>query len=141
MKERFRGVFPIVNTPFRDDGSIDIESQRRLVRFLIDGGAPLFTAVLPLIRYKLQPGLGVSVMKHNLCDAGIIRSARVRQPTKSLDAAGLDELRELREDLDLFAFRWESGASADRDKQIVLTSSIPSHRTTRPTSTLTPTLP
>lgn len=65
-----------------------------------------FTRVLPLIRYELQPGLGVSVMKHNLHDAGIIASPRVRQPTRMLDPIGLGELKELREDLDLFAFRW-----------------------------------
>ena len=35
----FEGVFPIVNTPFNEDGTIDLESQRRLVRFLIDAGA------------------------------------------------------------------------------------------------------
>ena len=37
--KNFEGVFPIVNTPFSDNGSIDFESQRRLVRFLIDCGA------------------------------------------------------------------------------------------------------
>ena len=35
----FTGIFPIVNTPFHDDGRIDLESQRRLVRFLLDCGA------------------------------------------------------------------------------------------------------
>src|SRR5918993_488437 len=35
----FTGIFPIVNTTFRDDGSLDLESQRRLVRFLVDAGA------------------------------------------------------------------------------------------------------
>ena len=35
----FAGVFPIVNTTFHDDGRIDLDSQRRLVRFLIDCGA------------------------------------------------------------------------------------------------------
>ena len=34
-----RGVFPVVCTTFRDDGSVDAESQRRLVRHLVDGGA------------------------------------------------------------------------------------------------------
>jgi 2-keto-3-deoxy-L-arabinonate dehydratase len=71
-----------------------------------------FTRYLPLIRYELQPGLGVSVMKHNLRDAGIIASARVRHPTRSLDAAGVRELRELREGLDLLAFSWERRVTA-----------------------------
>ena len=56
-----------------------------------------FTRALPLIRYELQPGLGVSAAKHNLVAAGVIQSARVRNPTQSLDAAGLRELAALRE--------------------------------------------
>ena len=35
----FAGIFPIVNTTFHDDGTLDLESQRRLVRFLIEAGA------------------------------------------------------------------------------------------------------
>ena len=58
-----------------------------------------FHRFLPLIRYELQPGLGVSVMKHNLKALGVIKSARVRHPTKSLDAEGLREIEELRADL------------------------------------------
>jgi dihydrodipicolinate synthase/N-acetylneuraminate lyase len=30
--KQFGGVFPIVNTTFREDGSLDLESQLRLVR-------------------------------------------------------------------------------------------------------------
>jgi 4-hydroxy-tetrahydrodipicolinate synthase len=55
-----------------------------------------FTAALPLIRYELQPGLGVSAAKHNLVAAGVIASARVRHPTQELNAAGLRELETLR---------------------------------------------
>jgi 2-keto-3-deoxy-L-arabinonate dehydratase len=65
-----------------------------------------FARALPLIRYELQPGMGVAVMKQNLFDAGIIRSARTRHPTRSLDPADSAEVRSLRADLDLFAFRW-----------------------------------
>jgi 4-hydroxy-tetrahydrodipicolinate synthase len=54
---------------------------------------------LPLIRFELQPALGVSAMKHNLRAAGVIASARVRHPTRTLDAEGLRELAELRQDL------------------------------------------
>ena len=56
-----------------------------------------FTQALPLIRYELQPGLGVSAAKHNLVAAGILKSAKVRNPTQSLDQAGLAELKVLRE--------------------------------------------
>ncbi|MEO8360157.1 MAG: dihydrodipicolinate synthase family protein [Vicinamibacteria bacterium] len=65
-----------------------------------------FARHLPLIRYELQPGMGVAVMKQNLKDAGIIESARVRHPTRGLDAVDIAEVRELRASLDLFAFRW-----------------------------------
>lgn len=56
----------------------------------------LFSRILPLIRFELQPGLGVCAMKHNLVSAGVIKSARVRHPTASLDAAALAELAFLR---------------------------------------------
>ena len=57
----------------------------------------LFSAALPLIRFELQPGLGVAAMKHNLLSAGIIRCARVRHPTTDLTAESLRELQFLRE--------------------------------------------
>ena len=69
-----------------------------------------FNRYLPLIRYELQPGLGVSVMKHNLHAGGIISSPRVRHPTKSLDNRCRCELEKLREDLDLLALTWREGA-------------------------------
>jgi 4-hydroxy-tetrahydrodipicolinate synthase len=52
----------------------------------------LFTQMLPLIRFELQPGLGVSAMKHNLKAAGVIKSSRVRHPTASLDREAIAEL-------------------------------------------------
>jgi 4-hydroxy-tetrahydrodipicolinate synthase len=55
----------------------------------------LFVRLLPLIRFELQPGLGVSAMKHNLHAAGVIRSARVRHPTGDLDPEGVGELNRL----------------------------------------------
>ena len=61
------------------------------------GAWQIFTRSLPLIRFELQPGLGVSAMKHNLAASGVIRSARVRNPTSSLDAQGLVELEFLRQ--------------------------------------------
>jgi 4-hydroxy-tetrahydrodipicolinate synthase len=61
------------------------------------GAWQIFTRALPLIRFELQPGLGVSAMKHNLVAAGVIRAASVRNPTSSLDAQGLAELEFLRQ--------------------------------------------
>lgn len=65
-----------------------------------------FGRALPLIRYELQPGMGVAVMKRNLCDAGVIACARTRHPTRSLDETDVAEVRVLRAGLDLAAFRW-----------------------------------
>ena len=56
-----------------------------------------FTEILPLLRFELQPGMGVSAMKNNLVAAGIIQSAAVRHPTAALDAVSLAELKVLRE--------------------------------------------
>ena len=56
-----------------------------------------FTHALPLIRFELQPGLGVSALKHNLVAKGVIATAAVREPTRSLDEQGLRELANLRE--------------------------------------------
>ncbi len=61
-----------------------------------EGAWRIFTSALPLIRFELQPGLGVSAMKHNLAAAGVIRSARVRHPTAALDARSVAELDFLR---------------------------------------------
>ena len=36
---RYKGVFPVVPTTFGDDGSLDLESQRRCVDFMIDAGS------------------------------------------------------------------------------------------------------
>ena len=65
-----------------------------------------FNRYLPLIRYELQPGLGVSVMKHNLHAGGIIASPRVRHPTSSIDKVGLRELQELQCGLDMLVLQW-----------------------------------
>jgi 4-hydroxy-tetrahydrodipicolinate synthase len=60
----------------------------------------LFIEMLPLIRFELQPGLGVSAMKHNLQCAGIIASAAVRHPTAQLDREAVGELAFLRQRLE-----------------------------------------
>lgn len=36
---RFQGLFPVVPTPFTEDGQLDIESQKRCVDFMIDAGS------------------------------------------------------------------------------------------------------
>jgi 2-keto-3-deoxy-L-arabinonate dehydratase len=56
----------------------------------------VFSGILPMIRFELQPGMGVSAMKHNLAARGVISSAMVRHPTASLDARSLAELDVLR---------------------------------------------
>jgi 4-hydroxy-tetrahydrodipicolinate synthase len=82
-----RGIMP---------GSDMIDSFRIIWDALEAGDFPtawrIFTRILPLIRFELQPGLGVSAMKHNLKSAGVIQSSFVRHPTGSLDATGVAEL-------------------------------------------------
>jgi len=39
MKRRYQGVFPVVPTTFKDDGSLDLESQKRCIDFMIDAGS------------------------------------------------------------------------------------------------------
>ena len=63
----------------------------------IAGAWETFRRALPLIRFELQPGLGVSAVKHSLLAEGVIRSARVRHPTRELDRQGISELHALRE--------------------------------------------
>lgn len=65
-----------------------------------DEARRLFTRALPLIRFELQPALGVAAMKQNLKTRGVIAHATVRQPTRELDQAGLKELAELRSALE-----------------------------------------
>ena len=36
MTRELRGVFPILNTTFNDDGTLDFASQENLVRYLIE---------------------------------------------------------------------------------------------------------
>jgi 4-hydroxy-tetrahydrodipicolinate synthase len=57
----------------------------------------IFTRALPLMRFELQPGMGVSAMKHNLVAAGVVESAAVRHPTVALDGESLRELAFLRD--------------------------------------------
>lgn len=63
----------------------------------LEGAWERFTRVLPLLRFQLQPGLGVSAQKHNLLAEGVIASAHVRHPTAALEAESLAELTHLRQ--------------------------------------------
>lgn len=58
-----------------------------------------FNRHLPLIRFELQPGLGVSAMKRNLKAEGVIEHTTVRPPTRTLDPAGLEELAQIVDDI------------------------------------------
>lgn len=58
-----------------------------------------FNRYLPLIRFELQPGLGVSAMKQNLKAAGVIRHTTVRPPTRALDGLAIEELQQIVSDL------------------------------------------
>ena len=62
----------------------------------LDAAWGVFSRILPLLRFQLQPGLGVSAQKHNLVAAGVIASAHVRHPTAALDHDSLTELAHLR---------------------------------------------
>ena len=37
-REEFRGIFPIVQTPFRDDETIDLACLKREIDFIIKAG-------------------------------------------------------------------------------------------------------
>lgn len=39
MQRRYKGVFPVVPTTFHEDGSLDLQSQKRCVDFMIDAGS------------------------------------------------------------------------------------------------------
>lgn len=39
LNARYKGVFPVVPTTFAEDGSLDLESQKRCVDFMIDAGS------------------------------------------------------------------------------------------------------
>jgi 4-hydroxy-tetrahydrodipicolinate synthase len=82
--------------PGSDMAPLYVDIWKRLSMGDRTGAWQVFTRALPLIRFELQPGLGVAAMKQNLLAAGVIRSARVRHPTATLDACGLAELEFLR---------------------------------------------
>jgi dihydrodipicolinate synthase/N-acetylneuraminate lyase len=98
----FTGMYPIVNTPFNDNGTLDLVSQHRLRTRVIlqevDG-------TIPVLVNSGYTGTDVAVMKQHLRDAGVISPAPTRHPIRTLDATDVAEVRSLRTELDLFAFR------------------------------------
>ena len=52
----------------------------------------LFDAHLPLIRYELQPGLGLAVRKYVLKKRGILSSDALRKPGPKLSAETIAEV-------------------------------------------------
>lgn len=83
--------------PGSDMTALYVEIWNRLEAGDRAGAWRVFTRALPLIRFELQPGMGVSAMKHNLKAAGVIRGARVRHPTSALTERSLKELEFLRQ--------------------------------------------
>jgi len=57
--------------------------------------AELFYAMLPLIRFEFQPGIGISLRKTLLVRLGAIRSATVRHPGATADATTLRQLERI----------------------------------------------
>ena len=37
--DAWRGIYPAICTPFRPDDEVDLDAQRRVVRFVLEGGA------------------------------------------------------------------------------------------------------
>jgi 4-hydroxy-tetrahydrodipicolinate synthase len=62
----------------------------------------LYNICLPLLRYELQPALGVSTMKRGLVRRGIIRSEAVRHPTQTFDRYAAREINALWEQIERF---------------------------------------
>ncbi len=94
IEEYQRGA--VGTMPNNDIPSVYVSIWRHLQAGRTEQAWSEFSRALPLIRFELQPGLGVSAMKHNMVKRGILASARVRHPTSTLNGAGLEELEVLR---------------------------------------------
>lgn len=64
-----------------------------------DEAARLFYAILPLIRFEFQPGVGVSLRKKILQRRGAIENATVRHPGMVADGRMLDQMDRILEHL------------------------------------------
>jgi 4-hydroxy-tetrahydrodipicolinate synthase len=74
-----------------------VEIWNHLTSGQLDNAWAVFSRILPLLRFELQPGLGVSAQNHNLVAEGIIASAHVRHPTAALEPESVAELAHLRQ--------------------------------------------
>ena len=66
------------------------------------GARRLYNICLPLLRYELQPALGVSTMKRGLVRRGILRCEAVRHPTQAVDRYATAEIETLWEQIEEF---------------------------------------
>jgi 4-hydroxy-tetrahydrodipicolinate synthase len=57
-----------------------------------DRAHDLFDAHLPLIRYELQPGVGLAVRKYVLMRRGVIASDAQRRPGAAMSATAREEV-------------------------------------------------
>lgn len=75
------------------------EMLRQVVDLMADGETEranaVFNAYLPLVRYELQPGLGLAIRKYVLAKRGAITTAKLRAPGPSLTAADIAEIEQL----------------------------------------------
>ncbi len=75
------------------------EMLRRVVDLHMEGkpddAETLFDAYLPLVRYELQPGLGLAIRKHILARRGAIACAALRAPGPALTNADVAEIDRL----------------------------------------------
>jgi len=55
----------------------------------------VFDAYLPLVRYEMQPGLGLAARKHVLARRGVIAHPTLRRPGPALSAAAVAEVEAL----------------------------------------------
>jgi len=72
-----------------------VEVCRQMAAGNADRAQDLFDAYMPLIRFEMQPGLGLAVRKHVLARRGVIASAAVRSPGAMLDAVTAAEVDRL----------------------------------------------
>jgi 4-hydroxy-tetrahydrodipicolinate synthase len=72
-----------------------VEVVRRFAAGDVEGANDLYDIYLPLVRYEVQPGIGLAIRKEVLRRRGLIASAKTRSPGPSLnkdDHAELDYL-------------------------------------------------
>ncbi|MEM8860658.1 MAG: hypothetical protein AAGD96_20240 [Chloroflexota bacterium] len=112
-KHDFRGVYPILSTPFLSDGSLDVTSLRCLIEFQrsagfsfpsvlvkiqqlfesgdVAGARQLFDRMASLFRYEFQLKLGLPFRKHMYQRRGVFETTFVRAPSVMLDQKTIDE--------------------------------------------------